>query len=103
MRIITLSFCLFIIASVCAAEETAYFDWKGLKSYAAKNYTESLIYFDKAIEQDPNYLDAWVHKGDAQRAQKDYNASLESYGGALRRKNDSTAGLVGTDRGICSP
>jgi tetratricopeptide (TPR) repeat protein len=36
-----------------------------------------------------------VHKGDAQRAQKDYNASLESYGGALRRKNDSTPAWSG--------
>ena len=66
------------------AEETEYFDWKGSKLYAAKNYTESLAYFDKAVTQEPGYIDAWVHKGDAQRALKDYNGSLASYNAALQ-------------------
>ena len=67
--------------------ETDYFDWKGLKSLAAKNYTESIAYFDQAIKMDPTYIDAWLHKGDAQRAMKDYNASLQSYEGALQANN----------------
>jgi tetratricopeptide (TPR) repeat protein len=71
-----ISLCLLILCSQCLAEDTDYFDWKGLKSYAAKNYTDSIAYFDIAIRQDPTYIDAWLHKGDAQMAMKDYNASI---------------------------
>jgi len=83
------------MATVCSAEETSYFDWKGLKEYAAKNYSDSLSYFDMAIAQDPGYLDAWVHKGDSLRALKDYNGSIENYLQALQRKNDSASALSG--------
>jgi tetratricopeptide (TPR) repeat protein len=84
-----------LIASSCNAEETAYFDWKGLKEHLSKNYTGSIVYFDMAIAQDPSYIDAWIHKGDALRALKDYNASIEQYLQALRLKNDSAAALSG--------
>jgi tetratricopeptide (TPR) repeat protein len=90
-----ISLCLIILCSQCLAEETDYFDWKGLKSYAAKNYTESIAYFDIAIKQDPTYIDAWVHKGDAQRAMKDFNASLQSYEGALLVRNNTTSAWNG--------
>ena len=104
MKILALSLCLFIIASVCAAEETDYFDWKGGKLVAAKNYTGALIYFDKAINQDPNYINAYVHKGDMQRTQKDYNASLESYNEALQRDNKTKAAcLVRDGPRLCCP
>jgi len=86
---------LLLMASVCSAEETSYFDWKGLKEFAAKNYSDSLTYYDMAIAQDPSYLDAWVHKGDSLRALKDYNSSIENYLQALKRKDDSTAALSG--------
>ena len=99
IRAISMYFILFIcLISLCVvsvAVETDYFDWKGLKSYAAKNYSESIGFFDAAIKQDPNYIDAWLHKGDAQRAQKDYNASIETYKGALSIKNDTKAAWSG--------
>jgi superkiller protein 3 len=90
-----ISLCLLILCTQCLAEETDYFDWKGLKSYAAKNYTDSIAYFDIAIRQDPTYIDAWLHKGDAQMAMKDYNASLQSYEGALQVRNNTTAAWSG--------
>ena len=93
--IVALSLCLIILCSLCLAEETDYYDWKGLKSFAAKNYSESIAYFDIAIKQDPTYIDAWLHKGDAQRAMKDYNASLQSYKGALQVKNNTKAAWSG--------
>jgi len=93
--IVAVSLCLIILCTHCQAEETDYYDWKGLKSVAAKNYTQSIAYFDIAIKQDPTYIDAWLHKGDAQRAMKDYNASLQSYEGALQVKNDTKAALSG--------
>jgi len=79
----------------CAAEEADYFDRKGLKEYSARNYSVSLDYFDLAIAHDPNYIDAWVHKGDSLWAPKDYNRSIECYLQALQRKNDSAKALPG--------
>jgi tetratricopeptide (TPR) repeat protein len=76
--------CLIILCPLCLAEETDYYDWKGLKSFAAKNYTESIVYFDMAIKQDPTYIDAWLHKGDTQRILKDFNGSIASYNAALQ-------------------
>ena len=95
MKMIILLSGLLLMASICSGEETSYFDWKGLKEYAAKNYSDSLTYYDMAIAQDPSYLDAWVHKGDALRALKDYNGSIESYLQALQRKDNSEAALSG--------
>lgn len=92
---VILSLYLIVSCSLCLAEEADYYDWKGLKSLAAKNYTESIIYFNMAIKQDPTYIDAWLHKGDAQRAMKDYNASLQSYEGALQVNNKSKAAWSG--------
>jgi tetratricopeptide (TPR) repeat protein len=91
----TATLCLLVLFAQCQAEETDYFDWKGLKSYTAKNYTDSIIYFDMAIRQDPTYIDAWLHKGDSQRALKDYNGSIQSYNGALHQKNDTRAAWAG--------
>jgi tetratricopeptide (TPR) repeat protein len=76
--------CIFLLSAICLAEETEYFDWKGSKLYAAKNYTGAQIYFEKAVSQDPAYIDAWIHKGDTQRALKEYNASIDSYKAALK-------------------
>lgn len=95
MKIFILISIFFLLASFCSAEETSYFDWKGLKEYTAKNYSKSLNFFDMAIAQDPSYIDAWIHKGDALRALKDYNASIEHYLQALQRKDDSSAALSG--------
>lgn len=92
---VAISLCLIISCSLCLAEETDYYDWKGLKAYNAKNYTGSIVYFDMAIKQDPGYIDAWLHKGDAQRATKDFNASLQSYEGALQINNKTKAAWSG--------
>ncbi len=84
MKIFGVLVCIFLLSAICVAEETEYFDWKGNKLSGEKNYTGALIYFDKAIRQEPGYIDAWIHKGDTQRALKEYNASIDSYRGALK-------------------
>ncbi len=84
MKILGILVCIFLLSAICMAEETEYFDWKGSKLYATKNYTDALIYFEKALSQDPGYIDAWIHKGDTQRILKDFNGSIASYNAALQ-------------------
>lgn len=93
--ILIISLCFAVVCSICLAEEADYYDWKGLKSYSAHNFTESIAYFDQSIKMDPAYTDAWVHKGDAERALRDYNASIESYMGALQANNQTKAAWSG--------
>ena len=77
MRLFNIAVCFLILSTLCAAEDSsAYFDELGNKLYSTKNYRESLDYFNKSLNQDKNNVDAWIHKGDAQRALKDYNGSL---------------------------
>lgn len=97
IRMTYVALCLIVPCAISSAYETEYFDWKGLQFYAAKNYTAAIEQFDKAIAQDPNYVDGWVHKADAQRALKDYNASLKNYSCALdidRNKTTALSGMV---------
>ncbi|HPS92084.1 MAG TPA: tetratricopeptide repeat protein [Methanothrix sp.] len=95
MKILGAFLCIFLLSAICLAEETEYFDWKGNKLSGEKNYTGALIYFDKALRQEPGYIDAWIHKGDAQRALKEYNASIDSYRGALKIDSQKAAAWSG--------
>ena len=95
MKIFGILVCVFLLSAICMAEETEYFDWKGSKLYASKNYTGALPYFEKAISQEPGYIDAWVHKGDTQRALKEYNESLASYNRALQIDSKKAAAWSG--------
>jgi len=74
----------------CAAEEADYFDRKGLKEYSARNYSVSLDYFDlaighdlsyiddfsQAVSQDPNFLDAWIYKGNTEKTLQALNNKM---------------------------
>lgn len=95
MKSLYIAICLFMLTTVCIAEETAYFDWRGNQLYASRNYTDALGYFDKAISQEPTYIDAWIHKGDTQKAMKDYNGSIESYSAALKLDENKTVAWSG--------
>ncbi len=90
-----IALCFLALCATCAAYETEYFDWKGLQLCTSKNYTDAIVYFDQAISQDPYYVDGWVHKADAQRALKDFNASLRNYSHALDIDRNKTTALFG--------
>ncbi|MGA9100296.1 MAG: tetratricopeptide repeat protein [Methanotrichaceae archaeon] len=95
-KLITLALCLFILSTICAADlAPAYFDSLGSKLYNYRNYTEALDYFNKSIDQDPSYVNAWVHKGDTQKVLRDYNASIESYNQALNANNKTITAWSG--------
>ena len=95
LRILGLLICIFILSAVCLAEEKEYFDWKGSKLLASRNYTGALVYFDKATNQDPKFVDAWVHKGDTEMAMRDYNGSLKSYNEAVKIQSNKTSAWSG--------
>ena len=95
LKIFGVLVCIFLLSAICLAEETEYFDWKGSKLYASKNYTDALTYFDKAITQDPGYIDAWIHKGDTEKALKNYNVSIQSYNSALKIDGKKVAAWSG--------
>lgn len=100
MKIIPTALILFILSAPCIADlAPSYFDDLGskLSGYAYRNYTEALDYFNRSINQDPGYVNAWVHKGDTQRTMGNYNASIESYNRALKannKTNDAWSGLI---------
>jgi len=97
MRMLCVALFLLALSAACSAYETEYFDWKGLQLYASRNYTDAIAYFDQATNQDPQYVDGWVHKADAQRAMRDYNGSLLNYSRALdidRNKTTALSGMV---------
>ena len=70
---------LFLCAICLAQDDPQYFDWKGNKLMSDKNYSTALSYFTKAVTLDPNFGDAWTHKGDAESMLKNFNASIISF------------------------
>ncbi len=96
MKLFIMALCVFILSSVCAADMApAYFDSLGSKLYNYRNYTEALDYFNKSADQDPAYVNAWVHKGDTQKTLRDYNGSIESYNQALKANNKTATAWSG--------
>jgi tetratricopeptide (TPR) repeat protein len=59
--------------------------------FTKKQYDSALIYFDKAIEQDPNYAEAYVGKGNVyvyDKRKKDDSKALELFLKATEIKRD---------------
>src|SRR5271157_2077124 len=79
--------CLLVLFSISAGAAVSSYskdaDSKGLKLYSTKNYTDALTNFNNAVGLDPTNYDAWVHKGNTQRALKSYNDSIVSYNKAI--------------------
>ncbi len=54
-----------------------------------------IILYNQSVIQNASYTDAWVHRGDAQRALKYYNGSVESYSKAVMLDKNNTAAWSG--------
>lgn len=100
MKILGIIVCIFILSAVCIAEEADYWDWKGGKEMSKGNYSTALADFNKSVSQDPSYVDGWMHKGDAQKALKLYNGSLESYNTVLKLAPDKAESVWNNEASI---
>ena len=96
MKIINVVVCIFLLSTICAAQQTAKdFDRAGSMFYSFKNYTGALDYFNKSLDKDPNNIDTLVRQGDTLKALKEYNASIDSYNKALKLNSSNVAALSG--------
>lgn len=96
-KLIGIVLCLLVLFSISTGAAitsgSALYDSQGNAYYSAKNYQDALKYFNMAIAQDASNIDAWMHKGNAQRALKQYNESIVSYSKVLEfnSTNDTKA------------
>ena len=60
-------------------------DWfnEGKALANQSNYADAVIAFNKAVEINPQYIDAWLRKGEALYAQKKYSAAIEVFNRAI--------------------
>src|SRR6266566_5280644 len=70
--------------------------------YRAKRYEEALNFYEKVIQIEPNYSDAYVGKGDCLRKLKDYYNAISAYERAiqLNLKNVSENATAYNGKGI---
>jgi tetratricopeptide (TPR) repeat protein len=54
-------------------------------------YNDSLVYFDRALDIDPNFTDAWYAKGVALHNLKRYSEAVQSYDRALLLEPENAA------------
>ena len=60
-----------------------YIYYIGTSFLSSQRNEDAIRYFDKALELDPNYKDAWNNKGIALRNQGHYDQAIECYNKAI--------------------
>ncbi|NEQ40612.1 MAG: 1-deoxy-D-xylulose-5-phosphate reductoisomerase [Okeania sp. SIO3I5] len=61
---------------------------RGLAKYEQQDYQSALAEFDRAIDIDPNHIDAYIHRGDVKDKLEDYEGAIADYNQVINR--DST-------------
>jgi tetratricopeptide (TPR) repeat protein len=87
-RIIVLTCCCLALFSVKSYSQTAE-EWKksGNVFLDSTNYDRAIEHYEKAIEVDSNYFDAYFNLGIAYSGKMDYDKSIEYYNKALSLKD----------------
>ena len=69
--------------SLNAASDSSYYALGEIESLVKNNYKKSLFYFNKAVQINPEFMDAFVGKGYCEYYLKDYKRSVSSFNKAL--------------------
>jgi len=59
---------------------------KGKSALDLKHFKEAIKWFDKALEIDPQYIDAWFLKGEAYENCEDFEKATKCYDAVLKIK-----------------
>lgn len=94
--IICLMIAIFALSSSGVCQDASnYYDSLAGKLVSAGNLSEGLDLFNKSLDQNQSNDKVWVHKGNAEKALRDYNASIRSYNKAIDLEDRNAAAWSG--------
>jgi tetratricopeptide (TPR) repeat protein len=97
--IIKLGIIVFFVSIPLLAQSEAQVYWKsGNAKYNSKNYAGAIRDYDKAIEKDPKYLNAYINRGLSKVELRNYTEAIQDYDKAIGI--DSSHVVSYTIRGI---
>lgn len=73
---------------MAAREEAKQYFARGDECYDKKDYENAIAEYTRAIEKDPDYVEAYNHRGNAYIEKRDYDKAIEEYTRALEIKPD---------------
>ena len=85
-----------VTQSSCTYPYSNYLD--GQISYLGENYEASIDFYNKAINQAPNYRAAYVGRGEVYHALKQYDAAIADYNRAIQLSSPQGAAAIYVSR-----
>src|ERR1035437_10641350 len=96
---INISIIIFSISIHLLAQSKAKVYWtSGNSKYNIADYAGAILDYDKAIENDPQYLNAYINRGLAEVKLKNYKEAIQDYDKAIEIDTDHV--VTYTIRGI---
>ena len=82
-----------------SSNDISYYNGMGIQNFNARQYTEAIVFFNKAIELAPNNPDYYHNRAECCRLSGQYEKAISDYSFVL--KSDSNDATVYYKRGIC--
>jgi tetratricopeptide (TPR) repeat protein len=82
-RVIIIGICIFLQQFIFAQKDTSNYFEQGVSYFKNKQYNEALLYFNKAIEQNPNSSKAYNNRGIVKRAQNNSEEAIADFSKAI--------------------
>jgi tetratricopeptide (TPR) repeat protein len=97
---LSLIFSVLMVLCISALGQNTANGWfeEGRAFYNQNNYDDAILAFDKALELDPQYIDAWKGKGSAYLHQQEYYEAILAFDKALELDPQLT--LVWSNKGL---
>lgn len=70
---------------------------RGINRYVLKEYDDAILDFDKTLELDPDYSDAYLYRAKVRKANKDYFGSMKDYNKAKDQNFSQTVTSLAGD------